>query len=96
VGKFRGWHIVAGIAAMVLTACLGTAMGLNNTAAFMASCVSFVAVSKGMDSYLARRRRDVDLRPSERNPDPRGAGRGPWEDSAMAVESDNRESDGGA
>ncbi len=36
---------MAGIAAMVLTGILGTAMGLNNTAAFMSSCVAFVAVS---------------------------------------------------
>ena len=52
VGKFRGWHIVAGIAAMVLTGILGTAMGLNNTAAFMSSCVAFVAVALWMDSRI--------------------------------------------
>lgn len=50
---------MAGFAAMLLTAALGTAMGLNNTAAFMASCVAFVAVSKGMESHLARRRREA-------------------------------------
>jgi hypothetical protein len=59
VGKFRGWHIVAGIAAMVLTGILGTAMGLNNTATFMSSCVAFVAVSMWMDSRIARRRRET-------------------------------------
>jgi hypothetical protein len=59
VGKFRGWHIVAGIAAMVLTGFLGTAMGLSNTATFMASCVAFVAVSLWTDSRIARRRRVI-------------------------------------
>ncbi|MGP4030530.1 hypothetical protein [Pseudarthrobacter sp. 1C304] len=58
MGKFRGWHIVAGIAAMVLTGFLGTAMGLSNTATFMASCVAFVAVSLWMDSRIALRRRE--------------------------------------
>ncbi|MET3950514.1 hypothetical protein [Arthrobacter sp. UYEF36] len=58
MGKFRGWHIVAGIAAMVLTGILGTAMGLNNTAAFMSSCVAFVAVSMWMDSRITLRRRE--------------------------------------
>lgn len=47
---------MAGIAAMVLTGILGTAMGLNNTAAFMSSCVAFVAVSMWMDSRISRRR----------------------------------------
>jgi len=58
VGKFRGWHILAGIAAMVLTGILGTVMGLNNTAAFMASCVAFVAVALWTDSRISRRRRE--------------------------------------
>ena len=58
MGKFRGWHIVAGIAAMVLTGILGTAMGLNNTAAFMSSCVAFVAVSMWTDSRISLRRRE--------------------------------------
>lgn len=48
---------MAGIAAMVLTGFLGTAMGLSNTATFMASCVAFVAVSLWTDSRIARRRR---------------------------------------
>ena len=34
-------------------------MGLTNTAAFMASCVAFVAVSKGLESHFARRRREA-------------------------------------
>jgi len=59
VGKFRGWHILAGIAAMVLTGILGTVMGLNNTAAFMASCVAFVAVALWTDSRISRRRRET-------------------------------------
>ena len=71
VGKFRGWHIVAGIAAMVLTGILGTAMGLNNTAAFMASCVAFVAVALWMDSRMSLRRREkareAALEPTGRN-----------------------------
>ena len=49
---------MAGIAAMVLTGILGTAMGLNNTAAFMASCVAFVAVALWMDSRMSLRRRE--------------------------------------
>ena len=49
---------MAGIAAMVLTGILGTAMGLNNTAAFMSSCVAFVAVSMWMDSRITLRRRE--------------------------------------
>ncbi|MET4137134.1 hypothetical protein [Pseudarthrobacter sp. PvP090] len=49
---------MAGIAAMVLTGILGTAMGLNNTAAFMSSCVAFVAVSMWTDSRITLRRRE--------------------------------------
>jgi hypothetical protein len=37
-------------------------MGLSNTAAFMASCVAFVGVSKGLESHLARRRREAAVR----------------------------------
>ncbi|MCX6498372.1 MAG: hypothetical protein NTU93_06165 [Arthrobacter sp.] len=59
MGKFRGWHILAGIAALVLTGILGTAMGLNYTAAFMAGCVAFVAVALWTDSRITRRRRDI-------------------------------------
>lgn len=50
---------MAGIAAMVLTGILGTAMGLNNTAAFMSSCVAFVAVSMWADSRISRRRHEA-------------------------------------
>ena len=49
---------MAGIAAMVLTGILGNAMGLNNTAAFMASCVAFVAVSMWIDNRMSLRRRE--------------------------------------
>lgn len=49
---------MAGIAAMVLTGLLGTAMGLSNTATFMASCVAFVAVALWTDSRIALRRRE--------------------------------------
>ena len=48
---------MAGIAAMVLIGILGNSMGLNNTAAFMSSCVAFVAVSMWMDSRISLRRR---------------------------------------
>ena len=43
---------------MLLTGILGTAMGLNNTAAFMSSCVAFVAVAMWMDGRITRRRRE--------------------------------------
>ncbi|TAK35575.1 MAG: hypothetical protein EPO30_11860, partial [Lysobacteraceae bacterium] len=59
MGKFRGWHILAGIAAMVITGILGNLMGLNNTASFMASCVVFVAVALWTESRLTRRRRET-------------------------------------
>jgi hypothetical protein len=47
---------VAGIAAMLLAGIFGTAMGLNNTATYLASGVAFVAVSLWVDSRIARRR----------------------------------------
>jgi uncharacterized membrane protein YfcA len=75
VGKFRGWHIVAGIAAMVLSYVLGTAMGLNNTATFMSSCVAFVAVSLWTDSRISRRRRET-AREAARRDAARGSGAG--------------------
>jgi hypothetical protein len=58
VAKFRGLHVVAGIAAMLVAAILGSAMRLNNTAVVMSSCVVFVAVAMWTDSALARRRRE--------------------------------------
>jgi hypothetical protein len=47
---------VAGIAAMLLAGIFGTAMGLNNTATYLASGVAFVAVSLWVDSRISRRR----------------------------------------
>jgi hypothetical protein len=58
VAKFRGLHVLAGIAAMLVAAILGSAMRLNNTAVVMSSCVVFVAVAMWADSALARRRRE--------------------------------------
>ncbi|WP_427135476.1 hypothetical protein [Pseudarthrobacter sp. S9] len=88
MGKFRGWHIVAGIAAMVLTGILGTAMGLNNTAAFMSSCVAFVAVSMWMDSRITRHRRET-ARETARN-----TARQPGEDVDPALDPDTPKRDG--
>lgn len=82
---------------MVLTAALGTTMGLNNTAAFMAGCVALVAVSKGMDSYLARRRREAAARLTEHNRATRIASRESAEgrgDAALALDADAPERDG--
>jgi hypothetical protein len=76
VGKFRGWHILAGIAAMVLTGILGTVMGLNNTAAFMAGCVAFVAVALWTDSRISRRRRAAASQQAQ------GQGQGPGREAA--------------
>jgi hypothetical protein len=64
VAKFRGLHVVAGIAAMLVAAMLGSAMGLNNTAVVMSSCVAFVAVAMWTDSAISKRRRDA-LGPQE-------------------------------
>lgn len=50
--------MVAGIAAMLVAAILGSAMRLNNTAVVMSSCVVFVAVAMWTDSALTRRRRE--------------------------------------
>ncbi|MFF1831621.1 hypothetical protein ACIPY3_10150 [Paenarthrobacter sp. NPDC089714] len=56
MGNFKGWHIVAGMAAMALAAPLGSAMGLNFVATFMFACVVFVAVAMWTESRIARRR----------------------------------------
>ena len=50
--------MVAGVAAMMVAAMLGSAMKLNNTAVVMSSCVVFVAVAMWADSALSRRRRE--------------------------------------
>jgi hypothetical protein len=89
---------VAGFAAMLLTAALGTAMGLNNTAAFMASCVAFVAVSKGMESHLARRRREAAARlpgQGQRQNQVQNPGQNQG-DSARGLDADKSERDGRA
>jgi hypothetical protein len=80
---------VVGIAAMVLTGVLGTAMGLNNTATFMSSCVVFVAVAMWMDSRILRRRR-VSAAESAREPAVQ-----PGEDARLDVEQPDRDSQGG-
>ena len=80
---------MAGIAAMVLTGILGNAMGLNNTAAFMASCVAFVAVSMWIDSRISLRRREK-ARETARAADRNDADPGP----GTAREPEQRERDG--
>ncbi|MFJ4210644.1 hypothetical protein ACIPY2_19490 [Paenarthrobacter sp. NPDC089675] len=56
MGNFKGWHIVAGMAAMALAAPLGSALGLNFVATFMFACVVFVAVAMWTEARIARRR----------------------------------------
>jgi hypothetical protein len=86
---------------MVLTGILGTAMGLNNTATFMSSCVAFVAVAMWMDSWILRRRRvsaaesareaaRVSAAESAREPAVQ-----PGEDPRLDAEQPNRDSHGG-
>ena len=75
---------MAGIAAMVLTGILGNFMGLNNTAAFMSSCVAFVAVSMWMDSRISLRRRERA----------RGTAREGAREAAREAERPNREGRG--
>lgn len=90
---------MAGIAAMVLTGILGTAMGLNNTATFMSSCVAFVAVAMWMDSRIARRRREAARNaarqsgsgPSGSHPSGQSA---PGSDASAALDSETPERDG--
>lgn len=72
---------------MVLTGILGTAMGLNNTAAFMSSCVAFVAVSLWMDSRISLRRREKARETAE--------GARPEPDRPLGAEPPNREGRGG-
>lgn len=49
---------MAGVAAMMVAAMLGSAMKLNNTAVVMSSCVVFVAVAMWVDGALSKRRRE--------------------------------------
>lgn len=88
---------MAGIAAMVLTGILGTAMGLNNTATFMSSCVAFVAVSMWMDSRISRRRREMARDEAAResaHPDAGGAARRSATDLTLDADSPNRDGHG--
>jgi hypothetical protein len=87
---------VAGIAALLLTGFLGTAMGLNNTATFMSSCVAFVAVSMWTDSRIARRRREAARNTApEPGSGPRPPGQGaPRSDADVALESEAPKRDG--
>ncbi|CAI3805263.1 hypothetical protein NKCBBBOE_03812 [Pseudarthrobacter sp. MM222] len=87
---------MAGIAAMVLTGILGTAMGLNNTATFMSSCVAFVAVSMWMDSRIARRRRETAREETARETARPDAAGGPGRRSAtdLTLDADSPKRDG--
>ncbi|WP_205759999.1 hypothetical protein [Arthrobacter sp. PAMC25564] len=87
MGKFRGWHVVAGIAAMALTYVLGTALGLNNTATFMSSCVAFVAVSLWIDRRISLRRSKA-ARGAARQPGPDG------HDTGLALDADASKREG--
>ncbi|MFC8041070.1 hypothetical protein ACFUOZ_17080 [Paenarthrobacter sp. NPDC057355] len=60
MGNFKGWHIVAGLAALALAIPLGSAMGLNFVATFMFACTVFVAVTMWTESKIARRREAAD------------------------------------
>ena len=97
---------MAGMAALLLTGFLGTAMGLNNTATFMSSCVAFVAVSMWTDSRIARRRREAARNTApEPGSGPRPPGQGapdqgapdqgaPRSDADVALESEAPKRDG--
>ncbi|MFF2242575.1 hypothetical protein ACFVTM_00130 [Arthrobacter sp. NPDC058130] len=76
---------MAGIAAMLLAGILGTAMGLNNTATYLASGVAFVAVSLWVDSRISRHRDAV-----------RRAGTGPeaGSDTGLALDTDSSKREG--
>jgi hypothetical protein len=60
---------------MLLAGIFGTAMGLNNTATYLASGVAFVAVSLWVDSRISRRRSAA----GNAGPGP-GPGPGPGQD----------------
>ncbi|MBT2522222.1 hypothetical protein [Arthrobacter sp. ISL-28] len=66
--RFRGLHIVAGIAAMGVSAVLGMIVHLNNTAIFTSSCVAYVAVSMWAEGKISKRRSQLQGRPQIPNP----------------------------
>lgn len=68
---------MAGIAAMLFAGFIGSAIGLNNTATFMASGVAFVAVSLWVDSRMSRRRRAA-----------RGSAPGAGQDTGLTLDAD--------
>ena len=74
---------MAGIAAMLLAGIFGTAMGLNNTATYLASGVAFVAVSLWVDSRISRRRS------AARHPGPDAS-----EDAKLALDADSSKPEG--
>ena len=74
---------MAGIAAMLLAGILGTAMGLNITATYLASGVAFVAVSLWVDSRISRRRS------AARHPGPDAS-----EDAKLALDADSSKPEG--
>ena len=85
---------MAGLAAMLLAGIVGTAMGLNNTATFMASGVAFVAVSLWVDSRISRRRsaaRKGGNPRKQRRPD---AASTPSNDTGLALDADASKREG--
>ena len=56
---------------MLLAGIFGTAVGLNNTATYLASGVAFVAVSLWVDSRIARRRNAAGTAGPDLRQDPR-------------------------
>lgn len=66
--RFRGLHIVAGIAAMGVAAVLGMIVHLNNTAIFTSSCVAYVAVSMWAEGKISKRRSQLQGVPQSRDP----------------------------
>jgi hypothetical protein len=76
---------MAGIAAMLLAGIFGTAMGLNNTATYLASGVAFVAVSLWVDSRISRRRSAAG---------PTGPGQDAGNDAKPALDADPSKREG--
>ncbi len=90
---------MAGLAAMFLAYVLGSSMGLNDTATFMASCVAFVAVALWTDSRLARRRRQAGRLAQARQEATRGQPSGDHtgrDASSLTLDAESRKRDGRA